>query len=69
MASDVTEAASSVRCVVCRDRVLTTAARFDSEQEGAVCPECLTNLRWAQARLKEKQIVGCAVENKIEWKD
>lgn len=63
MASDTIEA-PSVRCIVCRERIDTTAARFDKEQNGACCPDCVTRLRWAQAHLKAAHITGCAEETK-----
>lgn len=61
MASDLAEP-PSVPCVVCRDRAPVAQSRFDKEQNGAVCADCVTGLRWAQAHLKTASIVGCTQE-------
>ena len=47
-----------ISCGCCGDDVPLNDARFDEALIAHVCPDCMTQLRWAQAHLKQQGIIG-----------
>lgn len=53
-----------IPCSCCGDETDETKAYVDPDLQTPVCPECKTNLRWAQAYLQKPEtgIKGCVKE-------
>ncbi len=48
---------SAIKCGCCGDDTPEDTAKPDSDLKVSVCPECYTNLKWAQAYMKKEGIV------------